>query len=52
MMTVAKKAVLNELLDSLLADYRKPEDLYSRRPAAIATAQSTLIPPRHPARDF
>jgi putative transposase len=27
MMTVAKKAVPKELLDSLLADYRKPEDL-------------------------
>jgi len=26
-MTVAKKAVPKELLDSLLADYRKPEDL-------------------------
>ena len=26
-MTVAKKAVPQELLDSLLADYRKPEDL-------------------------
>jgi putative transposase len=27
MMTVAKRAVPKELLDSLLADYRKPEDL-------------------------
>jgi putative transposase len=27
MMTVGKKAVPKELLDSLLADYRKPEDL-------------------------
>jgi hypothetical protein len=27
MMTVAKKAVPKELLDSLLADYQKPEDL-------------------------
>jgi len=26
-MTVGKKAVPKELLDSLLADYRKPEDL-------------------------
>ncbi len=26
-MAVAKKAVPKELLDSLLADYRKPEDL-------------------------
>ena len=26
-MTVAKKAVPEELLNSLLADYRKPEDL-------------------------
>ncbi len=26
-MTVAKKAVPKELLDSLLADYQKPEDL-------------------------
>ncbi len=26
-MTVAKKAVPKELLDNLLADYRKPEDL-------------------------
>ncbi len=26
-MTVAKKAVPNELIDSLLADYKKPEDL-------------------------
>ena len=27
MMAVAKKVVPKELLDSLLADYRKPEDL-------------------------
>lgn len=27
MMAVAKKAVPKELLDSLLAEYRKPEDL-------------------------
>jgi len=27
MMTVSKKAVPKELLDSLLADFRKPEDL-------------------------
>ena len=26
-MTVAKRALPKELLDSLLADYRKPEDL-------------------------
>ncbi len=26
-MTVAKRSVPKELLDSLLADYRKPEDL-------------------------
>jgi putative transposase len=31
MMTVAKKAVPKELLDSLLADYRKPEDLIGER---------------------
>jgi len=31
MMTVAKKAVPKELLDSLLADYRKPEDLIGEK---------------------
>lgn len=30
-MTVTKKAVLKELLDSLLADYRKPEDLIGEK---------------------
>ena len=34
-MTVGKKAVPKELLDSLLADYRKPEDLIHETDLAL-----------------
>jgi transposase-like protein len=41
MMTVKKKAVTKELLDDLLADYRKPEDLIGENEAVENPAGNT-----------
>ena len=40
-MTVEKKAVTTELLDDLLADYRKPEDLIGENEAVENPAGNT-----------